>query len=208
MQPQNNYTAVYDHDRQCFLAADLEAVLHRTNLQKSTDDRYIIVPMVAKDYWVACETGHVYRAEQLTEPLSTEERLLILHHLIYAKEEAGISGREIPFHTIPGVSHFWPAFQRRTIPLLQKSFSGRLPAFLAAGQQLGGRQRDYGDASVTLYLLPQIPITYILWDSDDEFPLSAQILFDENITNCTHGEDVPVLGAYGAQALIDTAAAF
>jgi hypothetical protein len=29
---------------------------------------------------------------------------------------------------------------------------------------------------------PQIPVTYVLWTADDEFPASVSVLFDSSIT--------------------------
>ncbi|TAL23845.1 MAG: DUF3786 domain-containing protein, partial [Nitrospirae bacterium] len=43
---------------------------------------------------------------------------------------------------------------------------------------LGGKLLNYGDAAVELLPLPRIPVTLILWFSDDEFPARADLLFD------------------------------
>ena len=51
-------------------------------------------------------------------------------------------------------------------------------AFLKRGAALGGRQLDYGDASVQLFPFPRIPVVIILWRGDEEFPPRADLLFD------------------------------
>ncbi len=50
--------------------------------------------------------------------------------------------------------------------------------FLKRGADLGGRQMNYGDASVKLFPFPRLPVVIILWEEDDEFPPRADILFD------------------------------
>lgn len=130
-------------------------------------------------------------------------RLLLIHYLIYAKDTAAVTGEEIPFHSIRGVSHFEAAFIRETIPPLKKAFEGHTDRFIQSGKALHGTICTYGDASVRLQLFPLIAITYILWEGDDEFPMNINVLFDKGITDCTHPEDVPVLGSYGAKQLIE-----
>ena len=47
-----------------------------------------------------------------------------------------------------------------------------------------------------------ISLTYIFWDSDEEFPAAANILFDNRIAQWTHPESVPVLAETGTKRLI------
>ena len=42
------------------------------------------------------------------------------------------------------------------------------------------RQR-FGDKSIAVDVLPRIPIIYILWAGDEEFPTRAGVLFDGTI---------------------------
>ncbi len=53
-------------------------------------------------------------------------------------------------------------------------------AFLRAGLRLGGTKNVEGDAALVLPVLPRIPMKYILWIRDEEFPARVQILFDRN----------------------------
>ena len=53
-------------------------------------------------------------------------------------------------------------------------------AFLKRGVALGGRQLDYGDASVELFPFPRIPVVLILWRGDEEFSPRADLLFDSS----------------------------
>jgi hypothetical protein len=42
--------------------------------------------------------------------------------------------------------------------------------------------RNYGDKAVRFYPFPLIPVTYILWRADEEFPASVSVMFDSSIT--------------------------
>ena len=38
---------------------------------------------------------------------------------------------------------------------------------------------EYGDASVSIRILPNVPVVFVIWGRDDEFEARASILFDE-----------------------------
>jgi hypothetical protein len=64
---------------------------------------------------------------------------------------------------------------------LEETF-GRCPDdFLQAGLSIGGVKADYGDVGLKFQALPRIPVLFILWTADDEFPAKANILFDPTI---------------------------
>jgi hypothetical protein len=47
--------------------------------------------------------------------------------------------------------------------------------------ELGGIHAEHGDASIRFLPFPEIPVTYVLWRADDEFPASVSVLFDASI---------------------------
>jgi hypothetical protein len=52
-----------------------------------------------------------------------------------------------------------------------------------------------------------MPIRFLFWDGDEEFPAQANILFDENITEFTHEETVVTIASDGVRCLTDAARA-
>ncbi len=49
---------------------------------------------------------------------------------------------------------------------------------------------------------PCIPLQFIFWDGDDEFPAQANILFDKNITDFTHEETVVLIAEEGVDRFL------
>lgn len=59
---------------------------------------------------------------------------------------------------------------------------GRRPELLfKAGDQLGGSRLQLADAAVCVRPFPKIPVYYLLWGADEEFPAKVSILFDRSI---------------------------
>jgi hypothetical protein len=64
-------------------------------------------------------------------------------------------------------------------PLAEK-YAQAPEAFIEAGRMWGGEELDYGDASLQLWPLPQVPTTLILRTADEEFPALVNLLVDSN----------------------------
>jgi hypothetical protein len=73
-------------------------------------------------------------------------------------------------------------FQRGThvLPLHQiaAKYGSDFEGFYKRGEELGGQQMGYGDASLRIYPFPRVPVTMILWRGDEEFPARADMFFD------------------------------
>jgi hypothetical protein len=55
-------------------------------------------------------------------------------------------------------------------------------------QQLGGVKMGKGEVSYLLDIFDFLPMMLQFWESDEEFPASLQILWDENIIDYVHFE--------------------
>jgi Domain of unknown function (DUF3786) len=80
---------------------------------------------------------------------------------------------------------------------------GEKPDKLTKATKLfGGIQLNLGDASVKIVALKSIPLTYILWKSE-EFGASATILYDESASDYLPTEDLAGLGELTTVRLIE-----
>ena len=74
-------------------------------------------------------------------------------------------------------------------------FRSRSEMLVECAKLLGGSKVDfiYSDHSVGINSLPLVRLTIVLSEEDSEFPASAQIFFDESITNYLELEQVGML---------------
>jgi len=131
-------------------------------------------------------------------------RIILLH---YINNASGIpfSGEKVAYGDIPSCMHYEPVFAKRVLKPLQNAFGHDKYAFLEAGTALGGKEEEYGDASFTLFAFSKVPITFILWEGDEEFPPSAKALFDPSITSYLPLEDIVVISKLAASRILKTA---
>ncbi|MCX5812976.1 MAG: DUF3786 domain-containing protein [Proteobacteria bacterium] len=131
-------------------------------------------------------------------------KIIILHYINAAGGSLpGVD--KISYGDIPGLAGYLPVFEQRVARPLITAFGFDKYVFLETGESLGGIKEDYGDASFTLYALPRIPITFILWEGDEEFQPSLKMLFDPSITGYLPLEDITVISKLASTRIIKEA---
>ncbi|MHB1126404.1 MAG: DUF3786 domain-containing protein [Bacillota bacterium] len=110
-------------------------------------------------------------------PLEIRLHILGLHYLTHSTG-ACLTGRWISFKELPGGAiYINPFHQRAVVPFLMK-FGSKMDRFCKAAALLNGKPGNQGDTSMILPALPRVPISFVLWEGDDEFPSTATVLFD------------------------------
>lgn len=126
---------------------------------------------------------------QDSEEVSLVDKILILHYLLQAKGTP-LSNKAIGYKQLPGGSVYFPTFFKRAIKPLVDRFGKEPAGLLDAAGAIGGHRAEYGDAAVTIYAFSRVPITFVLWRGDDEFPPDGNILFDSTVSDYLTTDDV------------------
>jgi hypothetical protein len=113
-----------------------------------------------------------------------------------------LRGKLVKFKDVPGGYAYEAAFNKRAIQPIEEIFGEQPEKLIKVGRLLGGKPVSLGDASVEILALKGIPLTYILWGAE-EFPATANILFDESASNYLPTEDLAVLGEITTLRLIE-----
>lgn len=113
-----------------------------------------------------------------------------------------LTGKLVKFNDIPGGYAYEGAFIQRAIQPIAEVFGEKPEELPKAAKLLDGLQLSLGDASVEITALKGIPLTYILWKAD-EFPASANTLYDQSASNYLPTEDLAVLGELTTSRLIE-----
>ncbi|WP_434511632.1 DUF3786 domain-containing protein [Desulfitobacterium sp. AusDCA] len=127
-------------------------------------------------------------------------RILILHYLCNQTEES-LTGQYISYKELPGGGIYNQPFSNRAIRPMVEHFGGNPEKLLKAAQSIGGTPVKLGDVAVTLNVFPKIPVTLVLWQADEEFPASGNILFDRSASELLPTEDYAVLASFVVMAL-------
>ena len=126
------------------------------------------------------------------EEIPLRDKILIVHYLSQAKGTL-LTRRVISYKELPEGSEYFPTFSQRAIKPILEHFGNEPERLVDIAARLGGHKVDYGDVAVTITALPRVPITFVLWKGDEEFPPAGNILFDSTISDYLSPEDINVL---------------
>lgn len=157
-----------------------------------------------KDYVVRYPEISVEEVEAGQEP-PIAIKILILHYLINA-DGARLADSWVAFRELPGGRVYDAAFRRQANLRLIQVFGSDLDGFVAAAETLGGTRLTYGDASFLFPMFPRLRLAAVLYLADEEFPASANVLFDAAASHYLPTEDLAVLGGMLAGRLIQAGA--
>jgi len=134
--------------------------------------------------------------------ISLVTRILLLHYLIRA-DGSLLTGKWVAYKDIPGGLLYAGVFARRVTEPLQRKFGKSAKWFNEVGIKSGGRPVEVGNASFIFEVFPYVPLQYVLWEGDEEFPPSVQLLFDASVDHYLSLEDIVVLGQITTGRLIN-----
>lgn len=169
---------------------DPATIVIKSGCPFNEEAKIFIVRYYNRDYLVSYPDGEVRAVSG--EPVSLKERILFLHYLTDASG-LPLSGEKISFKELPDAHIYADPFNRRALfPFI--SLFGSCPELLApVAEKLGGYKDNFGDISVTIAVFPRIPVTFVLWLGDDEFPPNGTILFDRSAGTYLPAEDFAVI---------------
>ena len=180
---------------------DPEEIGLNSNAVYDKANNEIIIKYFNEDFAVSCSTGNVARKTPGDE-VTTTVKVLILHYLINARAKP-LSGNLISFKEIPGGGAiYYQTFYKRAVAPLIKTFEKDPEALWEAAEKLGGKREKFGHASATIKVFPLVPVTYVVWQGDEEVPSSGTILFDDTVTNFLPTEDIVLAASFGAYELM------
>jgi hypothetical protein len=114
-------------------------------------------------------------------PLSEEFQILLIRYLV-AGNGGSLENREVGEKDLPGGVTFFQGPHTLNVAPIVNRYGHDPEAFAARGKEMGGVLATFGDRAVRFFPFPMIPVTYVLWRADDEFPASVSVLFDASIT--------------------------
>lgn len=200
----NGYKEAYRLACESLVKGNPEEIALNTGATFNSFNNNLILKHMNSEFAINCFTGEVTSLDSNKEVTSTV-KVLILHYLINANKK-NLAGKYISFKEIPGGgSIYYQTFQKRAITPLIKTFSKDCESLFNANEKLAGEKEKLGHGSVTLKVFPYVPITYVIWQGDEEVPDSGTILFDESITSYLPAEDIVLAASFGTYALMTQA---
>lgn len=169
---------------------DRLSALHPTDVCNRTEAIYnptregYVLPVYHLRYMILPKERRILRIrpdDQLEEEaLHPFFVLFVLVYLVEAKD-LKLSHTWISEKDLKGGSTFFRGPHRLQVEALEALYGNNPQGLLEAGRKLGGSEILYGDKAFALSVLPRVPVAYVLWQGDAEFPPRISMLFDSTV---------------------------
>ncbi len=204
LEKQKTYKKVFDLACEELRNSDLAERLRNASVAYTMENGQCTAECIFFEETVILEIPRfAFRSAQGSN-VTLATKILILHYLLKASGQP-LGQEKTPYEDIPGCRPYLPVFERRVVRPLMSAFGFDRDLFRSAGATLGGAPESFGDVSFTLHALPMVPLTFILWEGDQEFSPSLRILFDPSIDTYLPLEDITVLSKLAAVRIIKAA---
>lgn len=120
-------------------------------------------------------------------------RILCIRFLLGGARSSG-TGKFKTYREMPWGEVYLRQFDGRCIKRLAFSYGNRLHDFIAIMNHIHALPIKHGDAAFEVEIFPGYQVQMILWEGDEEFPPSSQILFSDNFPVSFQAEDMAVMG--------------
>lgn len=120
-------------------------------------------------------------------------RILTIRFLLGGSLAEG-TGKFKTYREMPWGEVYLRQFDGRCIKRLAFSYGNRIQDFKAIMEHIHSQPVKHGDIAYQVEIFPGYLVQMILWEGDDEFPPSSQILFSDNFPVSFQAEDMAVMG--------------
>jgi len=151
----------------------------------------IIIEYLNRSYQITLPDRQISLVDS-DEDIPLKDKILILHYLTQAKGSP-LADEMVSYKQLPEGASYFPTFYKRAIKPLVEHFGQQPHRLMDMAKELGGHKADYGDVAVRLDAFRYVPLTFVLWRGDDEFPPEGSILFDATVSDYLSTEDINVL---------------
>ena len=187
---QSNYDQVIENWRLKFLEMDQEELIRKFQLE--ADEEFLYIIYFSKRFRIDRKNGFI--TEDGKSP-GFDTVMNIYNTFYYSAAHPVASGNLVAFRQVKRVYSFEAAYRRTIISRLQELFSGKTEELRKACEALGGTLLPQGDVGYVLPVFPFLNIAVLFWDKDEEFEAQANMLFDSEITEFMHEENVVCVAA-------------
>lgn len=158
--------------------------------QVNCGNSLISVKLVGQEYAIAHPSGGIEFPDH--HQVDLVAHILLLHYLLNASIKP-LNNEPVSYKDIPGGDKYFSVFKNRVEAPVLNAYGENPEGFERACEGLGGLDLPMGDMACQFQALPKVPITYIFWKGDEEFPVSIQILFDSSVKDYLPLEDIVFL---------------
>ena len=187
----------WEHYLSQYQEADPKEIAERLGISYNEEEKSFTLKFLGTTYQISWPDFQVsHEADDMGfYPLETMvyARTLTIRFLLNGAASTG-TGKFKTYREMPWGEVYLRQFDGRCIKRLAFSYGNRIKDFQAIMEHIHCVPVEHGDSAYQLEIFPGDLVQMILWEGDDEFPPSSQILFSDNFPVSFQAEDMAVMG--------------
>ena len=192
MQIENHKEEVpFAHYEEKFRSLDAAAVSARLKNVK-WDGKEFYVNLLGREFAIS-HPDYAIRATDGGNMPPLPVQTFLLRYLLEGKAAAW-QGDWKTFREMPWGEMYIKPYTGRVLTRAAFTFGTRLAAFKSGCEKMGAAPVAHGDAGFEFDFIGNFKMRILVWEGDDEFPPSAQILYSDNFSDGFAAEDRVVAG--------------
>lgn len=198
-----NYRIALARGREALAATDPQKAAVNSGSSFDPVKKQFTLTSLGHEFLISHPGGEVRLAGTSLEPHFIFQ-IMMVNYLSRA-DGTPLSYNYIPYRQLEGGNVFFNAFKKTAIDPLAGYFGDNPALLLKAGRPFGAVPYSRGSGEgILLYVFPRLPVLFMVWPRDSEFPAGANILFDDTANHYMHTEDLAAMDVV-ARLLIKTA---
>lgn len=187
----------WEHYLELFAKADPQEIAERLSIPYEEETKTFTLNFLGSYYKITYPDFQVQHVDDEKGCYPLEDmiyaKLLTIRFLLNGRVLNG-TGKYKTYREMPWGEVYLRQFDGRCIKRLAFSYGNRLDDFRQVMEYMKCTPVKSGDAAYELSIYPGYQVQMILWEGDDEFPPSSQILFSDNFPVSFEAEDMAVMG--------------
>lgn len=187
----------YEYYLKTYQEIDPKEISEKTGFFYDEEKKVFTVVFMGSTYEISFPDYKISHREDEKGVYPLEEAMnakIFMVRYLSEKAKAPSSGKFLTYREVPWGEVYFRQFQGRCLMRLAFSYGNKLEAFKKVMTAMGAKPLEQGDCAFELEFMEGFFIRLILWEGDDEFPPSSQILFSDNFAVTFAAEDLAVAG--------------
>ena len=187
----------YEYYLKTYQEIDPKEISERTGFFYDEEKKVFTVVFMGSTYEISFPDYKISHKEDEKGVYPLEEAMnakIFMVRYLSEKAKAPSSGKFLTYREVPWGEVYFRQFQGRCLMRLAFSYGNKLEAFKKVMTAMGAKPLEQGDCAFELEFMEGFFIRLILWEGDDEFPPSSQILFSDNFAVTFAAEELAVAG--------------
>ena len=187
----------YEYYLKTYQEIDPKEISERTGFFYDEEKKVFTVVFMGSTYEISFPDYKISHKEDEKVVYPLEEAMnakIFMVRYLSEKAKTLSSGKFLTYREVPWGEVYFRQFQGRCLMRLAFSYGNKLEAFKKVMTAMGAKPLEQGDCAFELEFMEGFFIRLILWEGDDEFPPSSQILFSDNFAVTFAAEDLAVAG--------------